>query len=73
MFKKMKSQKQYKSQDQSMGSGQQILQDSEQINFAPTFVVLLVFEPSTFEEAKGKPEWEASMEVEYDALMTDKT
>jgi hypothetical protein len=45
----------------STRSGKQIVQGGEQVNFALTFVVFQVFEPTTFEESKGKPEWEAAI------------
>jgi hypothetical protein len=34
---------------------------------------LQVFDPSTFQEDKGKPKWEASMKVEYDVLIKNET
>jgi hypothetical protein len=35
--------------------------------------VLVTDDPSTYVEAKGKPEWENAMVVEYDSLMKNNT
>jgi hypothetical protein len=58
---------------QSTRLGQQIVQGSEQVYFALTSIVFQVFKLSTFEEAKGKHEWKATMKVKYDALMKNAT
>jgi len=43
------------------------------INFALMANIQGLFEPQTYEEARGKLEWERAMEAEYDTLMKTQT
>ena len=56
---------------ESIGSKIAICSNTRQtrFEFALMTKVLAIDDPSTYSQAKDKPEWEKSMTVEYDSLM----
>lgn len=52
---------------------QEIYQRTHQINYALMTTIMKTNDPQTYEEAKGKHEWEKAMKNEYDSLIKNNT